>query len=614
MKAALLSSTGLTSVVLVALFLVSSATAASQHHGSIRGHARHLHQGNFPPPTLEDVEAFNATKTAVVLQTASVMASSSTDDSEDFPKSFFAADMKGELKTRAMPFINNPHQRIYSNDQTAVQPDASKRKWRMSKNALDIHKLTIASAGLAVRQTSLAEIYAAPPGLTVPKIASSTLHGPSSDDPSTQYIDMPNPPLASLTASLLYKGVNGDLTTDYGLALNTGNLIVDSTTKNHLKDLKYQPHMSRDGGKGGYLNGSKLFVFCDTGSYSPPSGGQEGNFLGFTSSSVATDKGSNGVNGMSLVLQDNIGEWSDDAGRMRGMVPLTAGEEGYNLVMQGGGQRYAVWPESSIIPLNQTHGLLYAPIIYDDVNRTTGNTTFTYTGTTLLALSVPGEGGPIAERLVNKLFKQQEVEWGTIGGVRSYGASGVGGNDGKIYIFGNVHGGLLVARVDVGKITDRNSYEYWTMGGEWSSRMQASSSTAYVIAGGFMDGDVFYSPHHKTFLFIYLNPYADNKFYYRYLQSDHAIIPSYSDGNGEEDYVENIVKHTWSDEQVLFEAPMPKNGHYIYAGGVHMGYFEGDEVTNGGTRMLISWSAPTGENPASSDSEYQLCTAEINWV
>ncbi|TKA79156.1 hypothetical protein B0A49_02795 [Cryomyces minteri] len=544
----------------------------------------------------------------VVLQPASVVASSSVDDSDDFPKSFFAAHVKGELKTRAIPFINNPHQRVYSNDQTAVQPNASKR--------------------LAVRQTSLAATYAAPSGLTVPKVASSTLHGPSSDDPSTQYIDVPSPPLASLTANLLYKGVNGGLTTDYGLALNTGNLKVDSTTKDHLKDLQYQPHMSRDGGKGGYLDGSKLFVFCDTGSYSPPSGAQEGKFLGFTSSSVATDKGSNGVNGKSLVLQDNIGEWSDDAGRMRGTVPLTVG-----------GQRYAIWPESSILPLNQTHGLLYTPIIYDDVNRATGNTTFTYTGTTLLALSVPGEGGPIAERLVNKLFKQQEVEWGTIGGVRSYGASGVGGNDGKVYIFGNVHGGLLVARVDVGKITDRNSvskplqpgvtflvsptfadvrfalqYEYWTMGGEWNSGMQASSSTAYAVAGAFMDGDIFYSPHHKTFLFIYLNPYADNKFYYRYLQSDHAVIPSYSDANGEEDYVENIVRHTWSDERVLFEAPMPKNGHYIYAGGVQMGYFEGDDVTNGGKRMLISWSAPTGENPASSDSEYQFCTAEINWV
>lgn len=142
--------------------------------------------------------------------------------------------------------------------------------------------------------------------------------------------------------------------------------------------------------------------------------------------------------------------------------------------------------------------------------------------------------------------------------------------------------------------------------------MQAPHSTAWFIEGHFMDGDMFYSPRHLTFIFVYLTPYADNTFYYRYLQADHAILPSFAGGK-DDDYVENIVKFSWSEEQVLYRTASGLAGHYIYAGGVHQGYYEEDDITNGGSRMLLSWTAPTGENPASLDSEYQMVTAEIQW-
>lgn len=142
--------------------------------------------------------------------------------------------------------------------------------------------------------------------------------------------------------------------------------------------------------------------------------------------------------------------------------------------------------------------------------------------------------------------------------------------------------------------------------------MQAPHSAAWFIKGQFMDGDMFYSPRHLTFIFVYLTPYADNTFYYRYLQADHAIRPSFAGGQ-DDDYVENIVKYSWSEEQVLYKAAPGLAGHYIYAGGVHQGYYDEDDITNGDSRMLISWTAPTGENPASLDSEYQMVTAEIRW-
>lgn len=64
--------------------------------------------------------------------------------------------------------------------------------------------------------------------------------------------------------ALLKIGVNDALSTDYDLANDTGVLAIDEAPKSMLSDLKAPPHLSRDGGKGGYLNGQKLFVFCDT--------------------------------------------------------------------------------------------------------------------------------------------------------------------------------------------------------------------------------------------------------------------------------------------------------------------------------------------------------------
>ena len=139
------------------------------------------------------------------------------------------------------------------------------------------------------------------------------------------------------------------------------------------------------------------------------------------------------------------------------LAPLTQGEQAYNQALQGNGQRYAVWPESSIIPLDATTGILYAPIVYDNVNRATKAAVFTYTGATLLTITAGGRGGPVAERTVEKIFDQDEVEWGCAGGIRSWGSSGIGGDDGSVYIFGNIAGGILAGRTSPANIGDRGS-------------------------------------------------------------------------------------------------------------------------------------------------------------
>ena len=145
--------------------------------------------------------------------------------------------------------------------------------------------------------------------------------------------------------------------------------------------------------------------------------------------------------------------------------------------------------------------------------------------------------------------------------------------------------------------------------------MQAPSSTAYFIKEDLLDVDVFYSPRHLTFIIVYLTVYADSTFYYRYLQADQAILPPYAPGGDpSEDYVENLLKYDWSEEQVLYKASPGLSGKYIYGGGLHQGYYGANDITNGGSKMLLSWTAPTGQDPGSEVSEYQVVTAEVDWA
>lgn len=129
-----------------------------------------------------------------------------------------------------------------------------------------------------------------------------------------------------------------------------------------------------------------------------------------------------------------------------------------------------------------------------------------------------------------------------------------------------------------------------------------------------MDVDVFYSPRHLTFIIVYMTIYADSTFYYRYLEAGQGILPPFAPGGTSSDYVENILKYSWSAEQVMYKAATGLSGKYIYSGGVHEGYYGSNDIVNGGTKMLLSWTAPTGQDPSSAISEYQIVTAEVDWA
>merc|ERR1711939_447773 len=103
---------------------------------------------------------------------------------------------------------------------------------------------------------------------------------------------------------------------------------------------------------------------------------------------------------------------------------------------------------------------------------------------------------------------------------------------------------------------------------------------------------------------VYLNTLADNTFYYRHLPLDLDV-----DQNDEYDH---IVTSQWSDEKVLTKIDSPAEG-YIYAGGIHAGYFGDDDITNGGWKVLITWTEHTGKDAASLESGYAHKSAYVDF-
>jgi len=294
---------------------------------------------------------------------------------------------------------------------------------------------------------------------------------------------------------------------------------------------------------------------------------------------------------------------------MRNFVPFTTGETAYNNAMNSLGFRYAIWPSSSLIPLTSTTAAVFAPIVFTNSN----NGAFNYAGTTLLSISVPqfsdGRSGPIAERANNLIFPDNFPEFGCVGGIRSWGSQGIGGGDGSVYIMATDTYGMLLARTATADIADASSYSFYNgLTKTWSSTMPPAGTGQTWINGSFSNADVFYSPRHKTFLMVWQDDYIDNKFLWSYLMAPEPIVPAY-DGT---DYVENILNYAWSPPQTLFQAPTPAAG-YAYAGGVQMGYFEDDDVVNGGAKMLITWTAESGQAAGSLAGGYSLMSAIITW-
>jgi hypothetical protein len=453
---------------------------------------------------------------------------------------------------------------------------------------------------------------------SAPKLASITVKGvkelgSSTNNPTKQYVSHAAAQPIKLANDMTVPGVNLDLLQDFSIAADTGVWSSDDFLFDpNLEDMKSIPHLSRDGGKGGMVNGTNVFLFCDTGVYS------DGDFVAFVSSSVATDESMNGLEDKPLELVDHVGEWQDDVGRMRGFAPMTEGEEAYNKAVSGKGFRYAVWPESSPICLNASTSLIYASLVYDEVNMNNiEEYNLTYFGNTLLETRVDGDFGPWANRLVPQLFKENEIPFGSLGGFRAWGKSGYGNMDGEILLFGkapnHTNSGIFAAKTYPQNFTSLDSYSYWN-GHEWSSeKPDPTDLLAAFLDLPVVDLDIIYMPKAKTFMMIYTSFPPDNTFYYRqlYPNTDHTVgvYPPY-EKYGDELWAETIITGKWEDnDHVLYKVPNPAMGT-MYAAGVHAGYYGSDDIVNGGNSILVSWTEHTGKEGESPESGYAHKTAK----
>jgi hypothetical protein len=492
---------------------------------------------------------------------------------------------------------------VSSSSSVAVVTKATKAK--VVSTASSSSSSTSTSTKIKARSTDCvappAIKYSKGSEIATPAVGSTKQNPNSVNEPSKQFLDKPATTPAALPSELLTLTANTLLITDSPISNVNGVLNV---TGQALSDLSTTPVMSRDGGRGGYLNGEQIFLFCDTGTYAPGTGNAAQSFR---SNSVTVDKGRKATTGEAAVFEDPVGQWETALGSQRGFVPMTDAEAAYTAAM-GGKARYAIWAGSSIVPYNCSTAVVYASIYY----ITAGSEDFEYVGNTLLYIAHDKVSGPIATREVKQMFTTNEIAWGSFGGIRSYGANGAGGNDGKIYFLGNnVYKSILVSRVDADSVNEKTAYEYWN-GSEWTSSMpDPTNAPGSIMQGSFSSGDIFYSPYHRTYIFIYMNNFIDNTFYYRYLKAPSAVSPP-SDAT-DEDSVEAIVKYEWSEEQTLLKVPAGPTGKYTYAGGMQAGYYGEDDITNGGTKMLLSWTMPTGQGGASEETEYQIPTAEIDW-
>ena len=134
----------------------------------------------------------------------------------------------------------------------------------------------------------------------------------------------------------------------------------------------------------------------------------------------------------------------------------------------------------------------------------------------------------------------------------------------------------------------------------------------YFVSGGYSTADIFYSPRHLTFIMVFMDVYIDNKIYWQYLKATKPIIPTYAGGD-DDDIAQYLTQYSWSGWTLLMNLPTPAQ-YYTYGAGMHAGYFGQKDITRGGTKMLLTWTAPTGKNGASASTGYSMMSAVATWA
>ncbi|KAI9789947.1 MAG: hypothetical protein M1833_002141, partial [Piccolia ochrophora] len=346
--------------------------------------------------------------------------------------------------------------------------------------------------------------------------------------------------------------------------------------------------VSRDGGVSVLLNGKIIWLYADTECLSRT--GKQLSFVSNTGAYAAElDASVTTVQDGGLVLaghekgQKEYAILADKTVGDGGWVPFGKEEIDYNSRNQGK-HRIAIWPGSSPTPINRTHAILYAPLVYVDSKPEDPAKKYMARGTTLISVTA-GEHGPVAARMVNLLFPHDEIAYG--GFAALIGSSSVDSSsrdDRDVYLLGMMDSGLQLARVPLRNITDQAAYTYFQPRNSTFSAapptLKATDKKDVYLPGTFTSGGLFWSPYFRNFIIVYFNRQVDSTFYIRFLDLNSPRDKGSwvwkvggRDGNGVlADDVEALVNYNWSSEQVLYESK-PGKGGFNYAGAPHAEYF-----------------------------------------
>lgn len=261
------------------------------------------------------------------------------------------------------------------------------------------------------------------------------------------------------------------------------------------------PHIYRDGGGGGTLQGRHLALFSDglytTGGDPKP---DNSNVVNFTSNSLAcfdyNDKG----------VQHLLDFGTSEKGPKQ-QVPYfeSNGENGFAT---------GVWPNQNIaIICNGTMGVSFPQVVNRTAirNNEEGGSLYNTGVEIKFPPSYSKDVEPVVSRPVQALFKHGEPGFGTFCALAD-------NKDGYLYLFAQVSkttrsNGLKMARVKQEAWSDRSRYEYWN-GRSWGIQMPALddggfanvfnySQEAFGVHYGPGTGEVFFSTYYGVYMLIF---------------------------------------------------------------------------------------------------------------
>lgn len=292
--------------------------------------------------------------------------------------------------------------------------------------------------------------------IIIPSVTWSTVYGPAISTANKNFLNLPMPTMPTIPSNVFVTNPGPSIQNDYPFDPSTGLNIVDPSNIKYVENIKAPYVYYRDGGHGSKIGDTVFFVFSDTNSYYAPNIlGGAGPWTGMVSASIGIDVGMGPLSGKPLTLGSPIGSFVGDSGNPRVPFQMTIAETQYPWKVDG--SRYFLWQAGSGIPLTKDVSIFYTKLMLQIKDGPAY-----FSGMTLSEATVPVSQQPIFNRTVPLLFDGKRRSWGEIGGIRSWGCSGVGGNDGMVYLFTTTptNDGLVVGRVAASFVHDASRVNY----------------------------------------------------------------------------------------------------------------------------------------------------------